>query len=100
VTTKTDPLEAITAVRDQPEAFDLVITDMTMPGMDGIALGRSLLQIQPRLAIILNTGYSGRMTAEKVRELGFRELLNKPCTARILAETVKRGLHLAGASKT
>ena len=99
VTAKSSPLEAITLVRDQPEAFDLVITDLTMPGLDGVAFGRRLLQIQPRLAIILTTGYSGRMTAEKVRKLGFRELLSKPCTARVLAETVQRVLHPPAAIK-
>ena len=95
VTAKSSSLEAITLVRDLPEAFDLVITDLTMPGLDGVAFGRRLLQIQPRLPIILTTGYSGRMTAEKVRKLGFRELLSKPCTARVLAETVQRVLHPA-----
>jgi len=93
VTAKTSPLETITLVRDRPEAFDLVITDLTMPGMDGMALGRRLLKIQPRLAIILTTGYSGMITAGQIRELGFRELLSKPCTARVLAETVERVLH-------
>jgi FixJ family two-component response regulator len=70
-----------------------------MPGMNGIALGRRLLQMQPQLAIILTTGYSGLMTAEKLRKLGFRELLSKPCTARVLAETVERVLHPAAATK-
>jgi PAS domain S-box-containing protein len=97
VTAKASPLEAITLVRDQPAAFDLVITDLTMPGLDGVALGRRLHQIQPQLAIILTTGYSGLMTAKKIRELGFRELLDKPCTARVLAETVERVLHPAAA---
>ncbi len=98
VTTKTGALEALAAVRDQPEPFDLVITDLTMPLMDGIKLGGQLLQIQPRLAIILATGYSGVMTAEKARELGFRELMSKPTTARTLGETVHRVLHQMAAT--
>jgi len=95
VTALTNPLEAITAVRDQPAAFDLVISDLTMPGMDGIKLGGQLLQLQPHLPIIIMSGFSGALTAEKVRELGFRELLCKPCTPRELAETVHRILHPA-----
>jgi DNA-binding NtrC family response regulator len=59
-----------------------------------------LLQIQPGLAIILTTGFSGLMTTEKVRELGFRELLIKPCTALALAETVHRVLQPAAPAKT
>jgi PAS domain S-box-containing protein len=100
VTIKTDPLETITVVQDHPGMFDLVITDLTMPGMDGTTLGRRLLQIQPGLAIILTTGFSGLMTTEKVRELGFRELLIKPCTALALAETVHRVLQPAAPAKT
>ncbi len=92
VTMRTSALEAIAAIRDQPETFDLVITDLTMPIMDGAKLGAHLLQIQPRLPIIITTGYSGAMTLERMHELGFRDLLSKPCTARTLGETVHRVL--------
>jgi FixJ family two-component response regulator len=44
------------------------------------------------LAILIMSGYSGVLTAGKVRELGFQELLSKPCTARALAEAVHRAL--------
>jgi signal transduction histidine kinase/FixJ family two-component response regulator len=93
VTAKTNALEAIAAVREHPEAFQLVVTDLTMPGVDGIKLGTQLLQVQPRLGIILSTGYSGVITADAVRELGFRGLLVKPTTARTLGEAVHRALH-------
>ena len=92
VTIQTSPADAIAAVRDQPDAFDLVITDLTMPVMDGVRLGSQMLQIQPRLALILTTGYSGVMTAETARGLGFRELITKPCTARVFSEAVRRVL--------
>lgn len=94
VTAKTNAAEAIAAVRAEPEAFHLVVTDLTMPGMDGLQLAAQLLRIQPRLSIILSTGYSGVMTEESVRELGFRGLLVKPTTARALGEAVDRALHL------
>ena len=93
VTMKTSALEALAAMRAQPDAFDLVITDLTMPVMDGTKLGVQMLQIQPRLPIIMMTGYSGVMNAEKTRELGFREMLDKPCNARKLGETIQRVLH-------
>ena len=99
VTTKTSASEALAAVREQPDRFDLVITDLTMPLMDGARLGSQLLQIQPRLPIILATGYSATMTNEKVRELGFREVLLKPSTARALGEAVYRALHPAASDR-
>jgi PAS domain S-box-containing protein len=95
VTKTSSVLEAIAIVRTRAEPFDLVITDLAMPVMDGVKLGEQLLQIQPHLPIILTTGFSGAMTAEKVRALGFRELLGKPSTARTLGETVQRVLHPA-----
>jgi signal transduction histidine kinase/ActR/RegA family two-component response regulator len=93
VTKTSSVLEAIAIVRAQAEPFDLVITDLAMPVMDGVKLGEQLLQIQPHLPIILTTGFSGSMTAAKVRALRFRELLGKPSTARTLGETVHRVLH-------
>jgi PAS domain S-box-containing protein len=100
VTIKTSPGEALAVVRDQPEKFNLVITDLTMPDMDGAKLGAQLLQLQPHLPLIIMTGYSGMMTAEKVRELGFRELLSKPISLRTLGETVHRVLQPAASTKT
>jgi CheY-like chemotaxis protein len=99
-TIKNSPGEALAAVRAQPEEFNLVITDLTMPDMDGTKLGAQLLQLQPHLPLIIMTGYSGVMTAQKVRELGFRELLSKPITLRTLGETVHRVLQPAAAIKT
>ena len=95
VTAKANALDAIAAVRDQPEAFDLVVTDLTMPAMDGIKLGKQLLQIQPRLSVILSTGYSGMITEDTLHELGFRGLLVKPTTARALGEAVHQALQPA-----
>jgi FixJ family two-component response regulator len=96
---KTSPLEAIAAVRHQPERFALVITDLTMPVMDGVKLGGRLLQIQPRLPIVITTGYSGVLNTAKARKLGFRELLSKPSTARTLGEMVHRVLHTTDSTK-
>jgi PAS domain S-box-containing protein len=98
VTMTTSVLEAITLVHAQAIPFDLVITDLAMPVMDGVKFGGQLLQSQPDLPIILMTGFSGLMNAEKVRGLGFRELVTKPVTVRTLGETVHRVLHPAAAT--
>jgi len=100
VTIKTSPSEAITAVRDHPGEFDLVITDLTMPGMDGAKLGAQLLLLEPCLRIIITTGYSGVLTPDKARALGFQEILSKPSSARILGETVHRVLRRTAATET
>ena len=95
VTATSSVVEALAIVRAQAKPFDLVITDMSMPVMDGVKFGEQLLKFQPNLPIILTTGFSGFLTEEKVRELGFRELLNKPSTIQTLGEAVHRVLHPA-----
>jgi len=92
VTTNTSSLEAIKAVRDQPGKFDLVITDLTMPGMDGAELAAQLRQLYPHLPIILMTGNKSLLKAESADALACQELLNKPCDAQTLGETVDRVL--------
>ncbi|HUX72631.1 MAG TPA: PAS domain S-box protein [Steroidobacteraceae bacterium] len=93
VTVQTNPLHALAAFREQPGEFDLVLTDFTMPNASGTSLAAQLLELQPGLPIILLSGYRGVMTEEKVKELGFRELLLKPYTIRSLGESVYRVLH-------
>jgi signal transduction histidine kinase len=86
----TDPRAALELVRAQ--AFDLVLTDLRMQHVSGVDFGRQVLELRPETLIILMTGYSGALDAERVRKLGFRELLLKPYTARAFAECVQRVL--------
>jgi PAS domain S-box-containing protein len=99
VTMQTSALAAIGLVRADPALFDLVITDLTMPGMDGVKFGSELLQIRPGLPVVLTTGYSSVMTTGKARQLGFAGFLSKPSTARSLAEVVCRVLQPIVATK-
>ncbi len=92
VTVCSNVTEALVLVRDNPSAFDLVITDLTMPGMTGLDFARQLLKAKPGLPIILMTGYSASLTAERVRALGLRELLLKPFTLPSLGLAVHRAL--------
>ncbi len=93
VENKTNVTEALAMVRANPMAFDLVITDLTMPLMLGTDFALELLQIRPHLPIILTTGYSASLTPERVREMGIREILLKPHTIQSLGLAVHRVLH-------
>jgi PAS domain S-box-containing protein len=88
----TNVTEALALVRAEPKRFDLVITDQTMPGMTGTDFAGQLLKIRPDLPIILATGYSPNLSLERLRELGIRELLQKPQTIAALAAAVQRAL--------
>lgn len=92
VTTRTDGVEALAAFKLDPEDFDLVITDQTMPHMNGSDLSRELLQIRPGLPVILATGYSATMSPEKAKAIGIREFLFKPNTMHELGEAIRRAL--------
>lgn len=91
-TALTSASAALDAVRAEPGAYALVITDLTMPGTDGISLGSQLLALEPHLPIILMTGYSKNLSVEKIRSLGFRNLLTKPVSARALATAIQQAL--------
>jgi CheY-like chemotaxis protein/anti-sigma regulatory factor (Ser/Thr protein kinase) len=93
VTARTSSLEALTTFQNQPDLFDLVITDLTMPGMTGLDLSRRLLQIRPDLPIILCTGFSTLVTEEKARALGIRALAYKPLTKKDMAPLINSILH-------
>ena len=92
VTAFTDSREALEAFRAQPDGFDLVLADQTMPHLSGLELAGELLKMRPGLPIIIITGYSETLTLEKARALGIRELLAKPLVSRQLAESVRRKL--------
>lgn len=77
--------------KDQ-DAFDLVITDQTMPDLTGIDLARKILKTRKDMPIILFTGYSETVSAEKVTSIGISEFLMKPVIKREVAKTVRRVL--------
>ncbi len=92
VTTRTSSLEALALFKNGPEAFDLVITDQTMPGLTGVDIAREMLQIRPELPIILCTGYSSTVSAEKARTLGIKGFVQKPLTEKDIATAIRQVL--------
>jgi CheY-like chemotaxis protein len=87
-----DSLAAYDHFRRAPEAFDLVITDMTMPGMTGDILARRILEQRPDLPVILCTGYSETMTREKAEAIGIRGFVLKPVILRELDKILRQVL--------
>ena len=88
----TDSQEALTTFTASPEAFDLVITDQTMPHFLGAELAKEILKLRPNIPVILCTGYSEAITPEKAKAAGIRALIMKPFIPRQLAETIRRVL--------
>jgi two-component system, cell cycle sensor histidine kinase and response regulator CckA len=84
--------EAIAAFLKEPKAYDLVLTDQTMPGMTGLDLARRLLELRPGLPIILCTGYSTQVSSESATAAGIRAFAMKPLAKREIATLVRRVL--------
>jgi len=92
VTTRTSGVEARETFRAAPEAFDLVITDMTMPTVTGMDLAGEILAVRPHLPIILCTGFSEMIDGRQAKEAGIREFVMKPYQLAILARAVRKAL--------
>jgi DNA-binding NtrC family response regulator len=84
--------EALEIVRANPDRFDLVVTDMTMPLMSGLDFAQALKQIRPNLPVILTTGYPGGLKLEEIKAMGICELLPKPPSLQTLGMAAHRAL--------
>ncbi len=90
VTARSSSIEAFTTFQNQPDAFDLVITDMTMPAMTGIDLARRILQIRPEMPVILCTGYSSLISEEQSRAIGIKGFAMKPMTKKEISTLIRK----------
>ncbi len=89
MTSSTETLKLFTA---NPDYFDLVITDQTMPDVSGQDLIKELLKIKPKLLTILCTGYSTKIDEDKAKKLGIKAFCMKPLDLAELLEKTRRVL--------
>ncbi|MCC6234527.1 MAG: response regulator [Verrucomicrobiales bacterium] len=92
VTAFTNPAEALEALRDGSRRFDLLITDLAMPGMDGTRLSSEATRLRPGLPVLLATGLTSETTSESAARSGVRAILAKPVDFKTLSEAVHRTL--------
>jgi len=92
VTISSSSREALQIFQRQPDQFDLIITDQTMPGMTGVELAVRMLEIRPDVPIILCTGYSSMISEDTVKSVGIRYLAEKPLGKRQLAVQIRKVL--------
>ena len=94
VTSRSGSFDALDAVRVEPQKFDLVITDMTMPDMTGLRLAEQIHAIRPELPIILFTGYSENVNEGVIGQYGIRCFMMKPFSMADLAMAVRGALDI------
>lgn len=90
VQTLTSSTKALEIFRANPAAFDLLLTDMTMPDLTGDTLALAIRQLRPDIPIILCTGYSSRIDEEQARKMGVQAFLMKPVNLKELETTVRQ----------
>jgi signal transduction histidine kinase len=92
VTLETDPLRALQLFSAAPDSYDLVLTDMTMPRMNGASLIQNILNIRPEIPVILCTGFSEMVNEAKARALGVKAFVMKPLARKSIAKLVRTTL--------
>jgi CheY-like chemotaxis protein len=78
--------------QENPLAFDLVVTDMTMPGLTGDKLAKKIWETRPDIPAILCTGYSANLSPQKAVGMGLHALVFKPFTEAEIARVVREAL--------
>jgi two-component system, cell cycle sensor histidine kinase and response regulator CckA len=92
VATETSAQAALERLQQSPDAFDLLVTDMTMPGMTGDRLAAAARDHCPNLPVVLCTGYRSPLSQARAEALGICAVVLKPVTMQRLAQTVRKVL--------
>jgi len=89
VTALTNSLEALNIFKKDPQRYDLIITDLTMPHLTGDRLASEIIAIRPDMPVIIATGYADALESEKVKQSGIKAFIPKPCQKQDLAKTIR-----------
>lgn len=93
VTTFSQPLIALDQLKKHPTEFALLVTDLTMPGVDGVTFAQEARRLCTGLPVILTTGFAADRNDEHLKTQGINRLLLKPFTAASLAQALEIALH-------
>jgi two-component system, cell cycle response regulator CpdR len=92
VTVTQDGLEAFENVQAAPTRIDLLITDVQMPGLDGVALVEKALAINPKLRIVLMSGFAGELGRASHMKSKISHVITKPFTLEQMRSAVRSAL--------
>ncbi len=96
VETRENPEDALKCLQSEPAAFDLVITDMTMPRMNGIKLAETIKTIRSDMPVIICTGYNRFIDEEEAENLGIDAFVMKPLSMARIARVLRKVLDKTG----
>jgi CheY-like chemotaxis protein len=88
--------DAVAAFAAAPAEFDLVLTDMSMPGVNGIEFAQSVLTLRPDALVVIATGHLRQHDVERARAAGVRDVIQKPTNLAEMTQIVARLLDHPG----
>jgi CheY-like chemotaxis protein len=88
-----DGTEALAAFAQRPREVSVVLTDVVMPHIDGVALTRALRKLNPDVRVVAATGHAQNHRAAELRSLEVQGFIHKPFSAETLLQVVYSALH-------
>jgi len=92
VVEETDPVRAVETFRKDDSAFDLVITDKTVPHLTGFDVIEEIRRIRPGMPVILCSGFQEKEDSGKIKALGNSQLLGKPVNMSDMSRAIRQML--------
>ena len=89
VTIQNHSTAALSELKKHPDTYNLVITDLTMPEMDGLLLSKNIHSLIPDLPILLMTGYGNQLSEEKLILSGISKVISKPFRLSEIITTIQ-----------
>ncbi len=89
VTARLSSIDALEVYKKNPNKFDMVLSDMSMPGMTGDQLAYEIKKIKPNMPVVICTGFSERINKEKAQEIGVNGFLMKPIMKSDMAQMIR-----------
>ena len=83
------PHDGLAAFEAQPERFDLVVTDMSMPGMTGVTVCERIKAVRAEIPVVICSGYSDIVNPDNASSMGFAAFLQKPVIMQDFAQTIR-----------
>ncbi len=90
--TFTNPVEALSVFKSKPEMFDLIFSDMLMPGMSGDKLIKEIKKIRPHIPVVISTGFSDTIGPDTIHDIGVTEFISKPFLFNLFSSTLEKAL--------